>query len=243
MTIPQLSIILPTYNEREHIALLITTIFDNVAISPEIIVVDDNSPDKTWEVVHGLLNRFPSLKLIRRDNVRGLASAIFTGIDQSSSVLISWMDCDFSHPPALFPKLLEEMNRADVAIASRFIAGGGQKSPWFRSFTSRIFNHFTSLILGPAVKDWTSGYAIIRKDTLKKLKTEPLGKGYGEYFIGLMFQAYRKGYKIVEVPYTYVFDDTRVSKTSPNIWKLLSYGFSYGLTVIKLRLRSFRGAL
>ncbi len=233
----RVSTILPTFNEKENIENLILAISRQINPPPEIIVVDDDSPDRTWEIVSRLKNKLPNLKLDRRVNERGLATAIIRGMNSATGDFVVWMDCDFSHPPSLMPRMLEWMEQYDIVVASRYIRGGGQKGPFIRDLVSRSFNYYASSLLGFNVHDWTSGFAMVKKEVLEKVHIEPLGQGYGEYFIGMLYEAQRQGFRIKEIPYTYVYNDEHESKTSTNFFKLLRFGFSYGISVLQIRFR------
>jgi len=237
------SAILPTYNEKENIKNLILAISRQLVPPPEIIVVDDNSPDRTWEIVGRLQKEVPHLKLRRRMNERGLATALRDGIAFATGDVITWMDCDFSHPPSLIPEMVKALDEADVVIASRYVRGGGQKGPFIRDVTSRAFNLYARLFLATAVKDWTSGFVMMKREVLNKVAIEPMGQGYGEYFVGVLYGALRSGFRIKEIPYTCVYNSEHESKTSTNMFKLLQFGYSYGSSVLKLRLRALKGEL
>ena len=116
------SIVLPTYNERENIEAATTAIFKSLPGPVEVIVVDDNSPDLTWQVAGEIGDQ--RIKVIRRTNARGLASAINRGIIESRGELVGWMDADMCHPPSLLPVMLARLAESDVVIASRYVAGG-----------------------------------------------------------------------------------------------------------------------
>ncbi len=239
----KVSAILPTFNEKENIENLILTISRQINPPPEIIVVDDNSPDKTWEIVSQLQSRLPGLKLNRRVGERGLATALMQGIRDASGDIFVWMDCDFSHPPELIPEMLEALEDADVVIASRYVKGGGQKYPFIRDLTSRAFNIYASIFLSFKVRDWTSGFVMLKREVLDKVKIRPLGQGYGEYFVGMLYSALKNGFRIKEIPYKCIYNDNHESKTSTNIFRLLYFGFSYSMCVLELKWRELRGKL
>ena len=232
---PQVSVILPTYNESENIADLISAVSDYVKHPLEIIVVDDDSPDKTWEVVAEKQAEFPNVKLMRRMGKRGLATAVADGVANSSGEILVWMDCDFSHPPSLIPQLIEALNGRHMVVASRYVDGGGMQASFVRVVTSRLINLFANIFLGFFVKDWTSGCMAVRREVFDKVKIMPLGKGYGEYFIALLFHAKKCGFEIKEIPYTYSYRQRNETKTSPSISKFLGYGFSYCWCILYLR--------
>lgn len=229
------SVILPTYNERENIGELIQAILKIIEPPPEIIVVDDDSPDRTWEVVAALQTEHPEVRLIRRIGERGLATAIAEGVKNSRGDILVWMDCDFSHPPELIPRLIGALGECDIAITSRWVDDGGMQAPWLRILASRLVDTLASLLLSLSVKDWTSGFIAIKRETLDKLSMKPLGKGYGEYFIALLFEGKKSGCIIKEVPYIYAYRRKGTTKTSPSLLRLLGFGLSYCWCILHLR--------
>ena len=242
---PKVSVILATYNERENIEDLIMSILsvlENSDYPTEIIVVDDNSPDETWEVVEKIAHNNGNVRLLKRMNEKGLASAISNGISLSTGDIIVWMDCDFSHPPKLMPQLIKALDECDIAVASRFVKGGGMQCSFMRVVASRSLTLFANIVLGH-VKDYTSGYPAVRREVFDKVKIQPLlGEnrgyivGYGEYFIAFLYRANKTGFKITEVPYIYVARKRGETKTSPNMLALLKCGIVYGVTILYLRM-------
>ena len=123
-TVKKVSVVLPTYNEKENIVVLIENIFRHLDQNTEILVVDDNSPDGTWKIVEKLTQTYPNLRLIRRLNKRGLTSALTDGIKASAGNIVAWMDCDLSMPPEKLKELMNKIDEGfDAAVASRFITG------------------------------------------------------------------------------------------------------------------------
>lgn len=241
---PNVSVILATYNERENIEDLLSSIFENSEYPTEIIVVDDNSPDETWKIVQKVANENDKVKLLVRRYERGLASAISDGISLSTGDVIVWMDCDFSHPPKLLPQMIRALKEYDIVVASRFVDGGGMQYSVIRILASRALNLFANIILGFFVKDYTSGYPAVRREVFEKVKIQPLlGEargyiaGYGEYFISFLYRAKKKGFKITEIPYIYFARKRGKTKTSPNLLALLKHGITYGLTILYLRMQ------
>ncbi len=223
------SVILPTYNEAENIGDLIKEILKYVPTA-EVIVVDDDSPDKTWQIAQQLKEK--NVKVIRRFE-RGLPSAIARGIKEASAPLIAWMDCDFSHPPNVLPELIKRLPEYDVAIASRYAKGAKDARPFSRRATSYIFNLYGKIILGTKVMDLTSGFIVAKKAVLQKVGINE--KGYGEYFIDLMYRCKKHKIKVVEVPYLSMDRTRGTSKTSEGIIPLLKHGVKYGFRVLKIR--------
>lgn len=198
-----ISIILPSYNERENLVRLIpslrTTIQRMHQGNAEIIVVDDNSPDGTATVLRRKFGN--SITLVVRKNARGLGSAILTGLRVATGERIIGMDADGNHDPRSIPSLLNGLCTADLVVGSRFVPGGGMNDP-FRCVTSRWFNRWLSHI-GFPVLDATSGYYAVRKNALAKLPLTTIYRGYGEYHMRLVWYAKKHGLRIGEIPVRY----------------------------------------
>jgi dolichol-phosphate mannosyltransferase len=225
----KISIILPTYNERENVKKVIEEIICNVNSLQEIIVVDDNSPDGTWSIIEKMAVSDKKIKLIRRVNERGLTSAIWAGIIQANGAYIAWMDCDMSMHPSVLPSLIQGLNSYDIVIGSRYVKGGEDRRPLFRRFVSRGLNVFAQVVLSISIKDLTSGFVAVRKEVFKNIKLEG---NYGEYCIRFLYEAFKRGYKIKELPY--VFTD-RTDGKSKSEESFFSFGIGYIKTIFKLR--------
>lgn len=225
----KISVILPTYNEKDNVKTVIDEIIHNVLRLGEIIVVDDNSPDGTWAVVEDIAKRDNRIKLIKRVNERGLTSAIWTGIINAKGGYIVWMDCDMGMPPGLIPVLINELDSCDIAVGSRYISGGGDLRPLFRRITSRFLNNFSGFVLGIGIKDLTSGFIASKREIFNKIK---LQGNYGEYCIRFLFEANKAGYKIKEVPYIFKDRTTGKSKSKANFFR---FGIGYFNTILRLR--------
>lgn len=200
-----LTVLLPTYNEAENINPLIRAIRKLVP-DANILVVDDNSPDGTAKIVK-------SARVLLRTKNRGLTNSLRDGINSSKTDRVGWMDCDFSHPPDVIPRLLKQ--HADIAIAVR------KTYP----LLSRIINTLCQLLFGTDIHDYTTGFLVARRSVLDAI---PLRGNYGEYCIDLLVRAKRKGYKIVEIPYDSPPRYRGTSKTS------LKYGMGYLVAVWNL---------
>jgi dolichol-phosphate mannosyltransferase len=222
-----LSIIIPTYNEAENIVPLLAQVFQVLRdndIDGEVIVVDDDSPDRTWDLATGLMDRYDGLQVIRRTKDRGLSTAVLCGFGVASAPRLLVMDADLSHPPSVLPKLYRALDKADVAVASRYVKGGGVKD-W--PLRRRIVSKGATLIarLLTKVKDPMSGFFAIRKEVLEEdADLDP--KGYKILLEVLVKGRYEK---VEEVPF--VFEDRRAgdSKLSAgvctdylsHVWSLL----------------------
>lgn len=228
---PKLSVILPTFNEAENIIELIKRILGSSNCETEIIVVDDNSPDKTWELVYRM--RKKNVKCIRRLGERGLATALIRGINESKANLIMWMDADLSMPPEIIPQFVKALENHDVVVGSRYVKGAKDKRPHIRVITSRMMNLFANIILNFKIKDYDSGFVAIRRAVFNKVKFNP--KGYGEYCIEFLFNCTRKGFKVKEIPYVFTDREKGQSKTSEHFYSLLVHGFGYAWRIIALR--------
>jgi dolichol-phosphate mannosyltransferase len=241
-TNPLVCTVLPTYNEHDNIGLLIDGILAS-AITPHVVlVVDDNSPDGTWQVVEAAIARHNiagvKVALVRRINEKGLTSAIQRGIDEAIQTyqadIVTWMDCDLSMPPQDIPKLVRAIveQKADLVAGSRWIAGGADVAHGTMARTlSWIINHFAMLLISRQVHDYTSGFMAGRAEVFRQLR---LQGDYGEYCIDLLGRALRKGYRVQEVPYICVPRTTGDSKTGTNLWDYLTKGRKYVATIWQL---------
>jgi dolichol-phosphate mannosyltransferase len=211
-----LSLVIPTYNERENIGLLLKNVHAILAgrgYAFEIIVVDDDSPDKTWEAVQALRSAYPTLRCIRRVNEQGLARAVVRGWQEARGEILAVMDGDLQHPPETLTLLLQALiqDGVDIAVASRHVPGGGV-SRWHvlrRAISWGATLLATWLLPGTlaVVRDPMSGYFALRRTVIAgcclnpegyKILLEVLGRG--------CYQTVR------EVPYTFVEREQGSSK-------------------------------
>jgi len=223
-----ISIVLPTYNEKENIAELIHRLQKAVPDS-EIVVIDDSSPDGTAGAAR---KAGKNVRVIERKE-RGLPSAIARGIAESKGGIVGWMDCDLCMPPEMVPKLAQALDDADIAIGSRFVKGGRDARSFGRVLTSRLMNGFAHIVLGQ-VRDYDSGFVLARRKVFDKVGIDQAG--YGEYCIAFLYNAKKQGFKIVELPYTFTDRERGESKTTERRLSMLRHGLMYSARVIKLRL-------
>jgi dolichol-phosphate mannosyltransferase len=227
------SVILPTYNELGNIVPLIETIqsvLDGALLSYEIIVVDDSSPDGTAQAVRDRFGDDQRIRLFVRTEGRGLAPAIAHGITRAEGDVVVVMDTDFNHDPVLLPQMVKFLEFYDIIIGSRFTMGGGMEERW-RYHASFIFNFVVRLILRTQIADNLCGFFSMHRDKLMSMDLERVFRGYGEYFMHFLFLAWRKGYRILEVPAFY-----RVRPHGESKSRFLKMLVSYSLTAIKVRL-------
>jgi dolichol-phosphate mannosyltransferase len=207
-----LSLVVPTYNERDQLTGLVHAVFDVAArhaLALELIVVDDNSPDGTGRVADELAHTH-RLIVIHRSGKLGLGSAVVTGFASATSDVVGVMDADFSHPPALVPALLAALRStgADMVVASRYIPGGGTVNwPWRRWFLSRLACWLASP-LSP-VRDATSGLFVIRRAVAERASVKAAGF---KICLELLVRAWPEA--IVEIPY--VFENRRAGRSKMN---------------------------
>lgn len=230
----KVSVILPTYNESGNITRLIRSIKDCLSTDweREILVVDDNSPDGTFQVVRESFVGDAEVHAHLRTEDRGLGNSIRAGIDLATGDRIVVMDTDFTHDPAEIPKLLHVGQIYDLVSGSRFCAGGSMQDTQ-HYLASLAFNWFMRIVLRTQVQDNLGGYFTMDTRRLKSLPLDRIFYGYGDYFFRLLFYAERSGMTIVEVPARYMARSAGDSKS--NFMKLL---FTYTGAMVRLRMQS-----
>jgi dolichol-phosphate mannosyltransferase len=234
---PKISIILPTYNEADNIEESIDRtlqVLGNYPGGVEVVVVDDDSPDGTWQQAAKKAKTEARVRLIHRTTEKGLTSAIHRGIREARGQWVGWMDCDLSMPPEEWPRLADALVQgADMAVGSRYVPGGGDVAHTFTGrLFSRIINLWASLLLDWSIRDYTSGFILGRKEVFDKID---LRGDYGEYCIDMLYRTKRAGYTIRELPYLCVPRKAGESKTAKNVWGYLTRGVNYVTTVLRLR--------
>ncbi len=218
-------VIIPTFNEKENIANIIQAIF-SLRENFHILVIDDNSPDGTADIVRGLQSKFPvELYLEERKGKLGLGTAYIYGFKwaiEKGFRYIFEMDADFSHNPKDLRRLYEacKVGGADMAIGSRYIKGGGTINwPKDRILLSKGGSLYTRLITWMPVKDTTAGFVCYKKEVLESINLDQIRfLGYA-FQIEMKFAAWKLGFKIKEVPI--IFEDRKygVSKMHKGIVK------------------------
>jgi dolichol-phosphate mannosyltransferase len=194
----QISLILPTYNEKENIIPLVQLIHQELQSYPhEIIVADDNSSDGTYQALINLQK--PYLKPILRTENRGFANSIRCGIEYATGDLIVVMDSDFNHQPNYLPFMIEALKYYDCVSASRFLYGGRMDSR-IRHLLSWTFNIFVRLVTGGQITDSLYGYFAIKKDVIARVDFDKVFWGYGDYCIRLMFYLQQNGTSVLQFP-------------------------------------------
>jgi len=233
----QVSIIIPTYNESENVIHVLKSIIEHIPedITAEAIVVDDNSPDGTGKIVDDYINDEQNkigwaIDIIHRKTKSGLSSAILDGIERSNGEIIVVMDSDFSHPPKIIPRLIEEIkiSKYDIVIASRYTEGG-EVSGWStkRKLISKGATGIAKVGLGVNESDPMSGFFAFNRNILEGIKFDALG-----YKVLLEILVKAKGAKVKEIPYTFTnrtlgsskLDSSTMLDFVKSVWKLYRYG-------------------
>jgi dolichol-phosphate mannosyltransferase len=218
-------IIIPTYNESENVPLLIERIFH---FQPEIhiLFVDDNSPDGTAEIIKEMTATNNHLHLLSRPAKLGLGSAYLTGFKyalENNYDFVFEMDADFSHNPKEIPNFLKAIEDSDLVLGSRYIKGVNVINwPMGRLLISYYANMYSRLITGLPVRDATGGFKCFRREVLEKINFENVKSNGYAFQIELSFKAWKKGFRIKEIPIIFVDRVAGVSKLSKEImWEAM----------------------
>lgn len=232
-------VIIPTYNEKENVELMVRKVF-SLPKPFHLLIVDDGSPDGTADIVKSLQLEFPGrLLLAQRAGKQGLGTAYVHGfkwgMERGYRYLFE-MDCDFSHNPDDLVRLLAacEDQGSDVAIGSRYVRGGGVVNwPRNRVLMSKYASYYVRLVTWMPVHDTTAGFKCYRKEVLDKVLSEPPRfVGYA-FQIEMKFRAWKYGFKLKEVPIVFTDRTRGVSKMSGKIFNEAFFG------VLKLKWSSF----
>jgi len=234
---PQISIILPTYNESQNIVNILKLIRENIpkGIYTETIVVDDNSPDGTGKIVEDYILGIKkiaenTIDIIHRKAKNGLSSAILNGIQNAKGDTIVIMDSDLSHPPQIIPKMIEAFKQyqCDLVVASRYITGGNIQG-WTtkRKIMSKIATVIAKKGLGVKTKDPMSGFFAFKKNIIKGLNFDALGY---KFLLEILVKS--KDINVKEIPYTFEnrkfgsskLDSSIVINYFKSVWKLYKNG-------------------
>lgn len=214
-------VIVPTYNERENITRLVGAILQQDS-RLEILVVDDGSPDGTGEIVEGLMQHEARVHILKRPRKMGLGTAYIAGfrwaLEQSYEFVFE-MDADFSHDPAHLPQFLQAISNADLVLGSRYRNGKVTVVNWpiKRLLLSYFANVYARIVTGLPVWDATGGFKCFRRRVLEAIDlTHVRSNGYA-FQIEMSFRAWRKRFKIVEIPIVFVDRTEGQSKMSKAI--------------------------
>jgi len=218
-------VLIPTYNEKENITAILHAVL-GLSSDFHVLIIDDNSPDGTASIVESLMGKFlHRLFLLKRPGKQGLGTAYIEGfkwaLDHNYDYIFE-MDADFSHNPNDLDRLLQacELKGADVAIGSRYVKGGETENwPIDRKIYSLGGSAYTRIITGMPIKDPTAGFVCYKNEVLANINLDAI-KFIGYAFqIEMKFAAWKLGYKIKEVPITFVDRKIGTSKMSKGIIK------------------------
>lgn len=203
----QLTIVLPTYNEAENLPVLAKTLFDLPLPELKLLVVDDNSPDGTGELAEQLATEFSGrMHVLHRAGKLGLGSAYIRGFQhalQSGAEAIGQMDADFSHPVEKIPVLLSVLDRVDIAMGSRYVAGGSVDQEWpsWRKFLSAFGSFYARIILQLPVRDVTGGFKLWRREALQVMPLSRVRSNGYAFQVEMCYIAHRLGLTFEEIPF------------------------------------------
>jgi dolichol-phosphate mannosyltransferase len=234
-------ICLPTYNERENLEPILRALGILLQEDDRVLVIDDDSPDGTGELADRLAAEHPWVDVLHRPEKQGLGPAYLAGFRHAldrGAELVFEMDCDRSHDPADVPRLRAAAEDADLVLGSRYVRGGAIRN-WglMRRLVSAGGSLYARLVLGVPVRDLTGGFKCYRRQVLEGIDLDAVrSRGYA-FQIETTYRALRAGFRVVEVPVTFVDREVGGSKMSRSIvleaiWK-----------VPALRLAALRGRL
>lgn len=231
-------VIIPTYNERENVEAMIDIVM-NLPLHTDLLIIDDNSPDGTAELVKNAQSRYPDrLHILEREGKLGLGTAYIAGfkyaLDNGYDYIFE-MDCDFSHNPEDLQRLFDECktNTTDVAIGSRYKSGVNVVNwPMGRVLMSYFASKYVRFVTCLPVNDTTAGFVCYKSDVLRAFDLDKIRfKGYA-FQIEMKFTAYKLGFKIAEVPIVFTNRVLGTSKMNGSIFGEAFFG------VISMKLRS-----
>lgn len=215
-----ISVVLPTYNEKENILKLIEHIESVVKrnnLKAELVVVDDNSPDGTAGAVKKANKKFGNIRVLIRRQKLGIGSAHMFGYRKAKGDIVVAMDTDLSHDPESIPTMLRKLNGGyDIVVGSRHIKGSYYEKKKFETkkkyLVSKLGNMIITLISHVPISDFTNGYRAIRKKVINSIETESASNSF---LVEFLIKAHRKGFKITEIPVS--FTDRKAGKSKTRI--------------------------
>jgi dolichol-phosphate mannosyltransferase len=224
-----LCVCLPTYNERENVEKMVYALGVVLGGDGIVLVIDDNSPDGTGVIADRLAAERAWVHVLHRPRKEGLGPAYIDGFRRALELgadLVLEMDCDFSHAAADVPRLVQATADADLVLGSRYVPGGGTRN-WglLRRLISRFGSLYAQVILGLHVRDLTGGFKCYRRAVLEAIDLDAIdSKGYA-FQIETTYRALRAGFRVVELPITFVDREVGGSKMNNSIvleavWKV-----------------------
>lgn len=248
MTEERRLVVIPTYNEAQNIELIVDRLRAS-APSVDILIVDDNSPDGTGEIADKLAGADASVHALHRAAKQGLGVAYLSGfawgLSRDYDVLIE-MDADGSHQPEQLPDLLAALPDADLVLGSRWVEGGRVVNwPLRRKALSRGGNLYVRLALGVPLYDATGGYRVFRRATLEGINLESVASEGYCFQVDLARRVLDAGYRVIEVPITFVereYGESKMSSTivRESLVKVTRWGVRHRADQVRARLNVLR---
>ncbi|KAH7488041.1 dolichol-P-mannose synthesis [Phytophthora ramorum] len=205
------SVLLPTYNERENLPLVVWLLdqtFTDNKLKYEIVIVEDNSPDGTLQVARELQQIYGKDKIVilPREGKLGLGSAYRDGLKLATGDFVFLMDADLSHHPKFIPEFIKKQAEedCDIVTGTRYVSGGGVYG-WDlrRKLTSRVANYLATVLLNPSVTDLTGSFRLYKRDVIEDIMSVIQGLGY-VFQMEILVRARQRQFSIAEVPITFV---------------------------------------
>jgi dolichol-phosphate mannosyltransferase len=227
-------VIIPTYNEVENIKKLLKSVIQLNIPNLYVLVVDDNSPDGTAQIVEDLGIEDSRIRLMRRPGKQGLGTAYVAGFKYAITEgfdFVFEMDADFSHDPKEIPKFLEKIEAFDLVIGSRYATGVNVINwPLSRLLVSLAANSYTRMITGLPVHDCTSGFKCFRREVLQSINLDKISSDGYSFQLEMTYKAWKRGFKICEIPIIFVDRTKGESKLSSKVmweaaWVVWRLGF------------------
>jgi dolichol-phosphate mannosyltransferase len=216
--VPRAVVCLPTYNERDNVEVMVRALLERLGPDDRVLVIDDSSPDGTGEIADGLAAAEPRVAVLHRPQKEGLGPAYLAGFRRAladGAELVLEMDCDFSHDPDDVPKLIAASRDADLVLGSRYVRGGRVEN-WglARRFVSRAGSLYAQVLLLVPVRDLTGGFKCYRRAVLERIDLDGVSsRGYA-FQIETTYRALRAGFRVLELPITFVDREVGSSKMS-----------------------------
>ena len=213
------TVIVPTYNERENIVLLVPELLA-LPVDLNVIVVDDNSPDSTGLIADEMAQKDPHVSVVHRPGKLGLGTAYIAGFKKAmadGADRILTMDADYSHHPRFVPAMIQRSQTADLVIGSRYVRGGGAVDcPASRRLLSYGANAFAKVMLGLKAMDCTAGFRCYRRAVLECIALDSIFSNGYSFLIELLYLVQRCGWTVGEVPIQFMDRRLGISKISRN---------------------------
>ena len=229
-------VVIPTYNEKENVELMAKAVLEHLPQEGSILFVDDNSPDGTGKIIDALAENNPRIKCLHREKKEGLGKAYVAGfsraLEEGADYIVE-MDCDFSHDPAMLPKMFELAKEFDVVIGSRYVPGGKCVNwPFKRLLISKLGGIFVRAVTGMKVKDPTGGFKCFNRQVLEALDLPSVESSGYSFQLEMNHRTWMRGFSIKETPIAFAERRAGYSKITAGI----------ALESIKMVLKLWKGA-